>query len=547
MASLIDLSALVAKATPVEDYSTFQYHVQLQYGETKWEVTKRFSDFDKLLQNLASNKYAGLPKLSGKTLLGSPTDQAAIEARKAQLQTLLHDLLFRPDTRTSQPLRQFLAIDSHTGAAIRSLQPDAMRSLEDPRFGVSDMCVVPHANIMLVTHEDSTQLSRLGRVWSVVEADELGALHLWTRTKDGSWKRAYSGTYGIKVRSLCWEEASKQFFVGLEDGKIEAYVVALDSLKPTLKATLELHHKSPVTHLSASPRRLLSLGFDTAMRIVDVGNHELLCGGRLMKRLRKESDYLSSGLLDDPGGRAFIGTSGGDVFILDVSKNPPDFLHTLELNSKPVSSLCAVESRLLIAHGDRISVMSFEEKGQERRSTRLAVYRSRHMRESDVSILSMAMAPERKLLFGGYSDGSVAVWSTREGEALIVFRAHPGNCTGVAWVEDEKWGTALLTAGDDGKVTTWNLGGTDEDFVLWRPEGSAADDPALTAFEPTWGTPAVADMEVPTLIEAEPPLLIAEDDRPLQQAMVSGHGSSGLGEDDDDLDSAFRLQGVAAE
>lgn len=323
-------------------------------------------------------------------------------------------------------------------------------------------------------------------------------------------------------------------------------MVALDSLKPTLKATLELHHKSPVTHLSASPRRLLSLGFDTAMRIVDVGNHELLCGGRLMKRLRKESDYLSSGLLDDPGGRAFIGTSGGDVFILDVSKNPPDFLHTLELNSKPVSSLCAVESRLLIAHGDRISVMSFEEKGQERRSTRLAVYRSRHMRESDVSILSMAMAPERKLLFGGYSDGSVAVWSTREGEALIVFRAHPGNCTGVAWVEDEKWGTALLTAGDDGKVTTWNLGGTDEDFVLWRPEGSAADDPALTAFEPTWGTPAVADMEVPTLIEAEPPLLIAEDDRPLQQAMVSGHGSSGLGEDDDDLDSAFRLQGVAS-
>jgi len=323
--------------------------------------------------------------------------------------------------------------------------------------------------------------------------------------------------------------------------------MGLESLKPTLKATLELHHKSPVTHLSASPRRLLSLGFDTAMRVVDVGNHELVCGGRLMKRLRKESDYLSSGHLDDAGGRAFIGTSGGDVFILDVSKNPPDFLHTLELNSKPVSSLCAVESRLLIAHGDRISVMSFEEKGSERRSTRLAVYRARNMREGEVSILSMTMAPERMLLFGGYSDGSVAVWSTRESEALVVFRAHPGNCTGVAWVEGEPWGTALLTAGDDGKVTTWNLGGTDEDFVLWRPEGTTADDPALTAFEPTWAASSATEIEVPALIEAEPPpLLIADDERPLQQAMVTGHGSSGLGEDDDDLDSAFRLQGIAS-
>lgn len=88
MASLIDLRASVAKATPVEDHSTFQYHVQLKYGSTSWEVTKRFSDFDKLLQNLASNKYAGLPKMPGKTLLGAPTDQAAIEARKGQLQSI---------------------------------------------------------------------------------------------------------------------------------------------------------------------------------------------------------------------------------------------------------------------------------------------------------------------------------------------------------------------------------------------------------------------------------------------------------------------------
>ncbi len=34
---------------------------------------------------------------------------------------------------------------------------------------------------MLAAHEDATNLSRLGRVWTMVEPDELGALHVYIR------------------------------------------------------------------------------------------------------------------------------------------------------------------------------------------------------------------------------------------------------------------------------------------------------------------------------------------------------------------------------
>ncbi|CAE8635628.1 unnamed protein product, partial [Polarella glacialis] len=312
MSSLADLSASVHKASPTVDHSTYQYHIKLQLGSASWEVTKRFSEFDTLLQSLGNSRYAGLPRVPAKTLWGSPTDNAAIDARKEQLRIILQDLLLRPDTRTSQQVRTFLSIDSHTDdGAIRTLQPEPLRTFEDPRFGVSGICVAPEANLLLVTHEDSTHLSRLGRVWSVVEPDELGALHLWAKHSDGSWKRSYSQTFGIKVRSLAWESLSRQFFVGLEDGKIQVYAFAEGSTQPDVTCTLELHHKSPVTHLSVSTRKLLSLGLDTAMRVIDVHSRELVCGGRLLKRLRSDMDYLSSGFLDDERDRAFIGTSGG--------------------------------------------------------------------------------------------------------------------------------------------------------------------------------------------------------------------------------------------
>mmetsp|Transcript_22558 Transcript_22558/g.64986 ORF Transcript_22558/g.64986 Transcript_22558/m.64986 type:complete len:564 (+) Transcript_22558:112-1803(+) len=470
MAGLETLKVSVVKASPTQDNSTYQYHIRLQYEASTWELTKRFSEFDVLLQNLASTKYAALPRLPSKTLLGSPTDEAVIAARKEQLRIILNELLTRPDTRSSQAVRQFLALDSHMGAATRSLQPVAVRSFEDARFGVSDFCVAPRSNLIFVTQEDATHLSRLGRVWSVVEPDELGALHLWASLDGTSFKRLFSHTYGIKARCLAWEERSRHLFVGLEDGKIEIYHAPSTTEQPSKKASLDLHHKSPVTHLSVSPRRLLSLGFDTAVRVIDIATQNLLCGGRLMKRLRSEADYLTCGILDDEQDRAFIGTSGGDIFVLDISRNPPNFLHTVQLGSKPISKMCVSKDRLLVATGAGVIAVSYEEKGKEERMSKLGRYSGKQLIDDEVSILSVASAPERDLIFGGFSDGTVAIWLGQQQEALIALAAHSDSVTQVAWVEEAPWGPALFTAGGDGKTSTWLLSGSVEDYVFWSPQ-----------------------------------------------------------------------------
>ncbi|CAJ1331244.1 unnamed protein product [Effrenium voratum] len=508
MTTLADLSVSVYKAGPTYDHTTYQYHIQLKFGGKSWDVAKRFSEFDSLLQSLANGRYGGLPKLPAKTLLGSPTDQAAIDARKEQLRIVLQDLLLRPDTRTSAAMRHFLDIPDHVDEEIRQIQPSPIRSFEDPRFGVSGICVAQDANLVLVTHEDSTHLSRLGRVWSVVEPDELGALHMWARDREeGSWRRGYSQTYGIKVRSLCWEGVTRQIFVGLEDGKIEVFLLKPGEVKPEAIGSLELHHKSPVTHLSVSSRKLLSVGFDTAMRVIDVRSKELLCGGRLQKRLRSEMDYLSSCYLDDVHDRAFITTSGGDLFVLDISQNPPNFLHTVDMTSSPVSDVTLTQEHLLVAHCDCVSALTLHSRGEESEMTRLGSYRAKHLHQSEVNILSVAAAVERDLIFGGYSDGSIAIWCMRETEAVLVLQGHQCDVTKLVWVEELPWGPVLYSGGGDGKVTSWNLNGNAEDFALWEPMSglnmldrpaplaatAQGSDDALSAFEPNFeATPQLA-------------------------------------------------------
>jgi len=534
MADLRGLKLSLTKAKPIEDHSTYRYFIALQYGDVRWEVSKRFSEFDGLLQSLAAANYGSLPRLPSKTLLGSPTDTGAIDARKEQLRIILHDLLLRPDTRTSQQVRSFLAVDSHADTAVRVVRMEALRTYEDPRFGVSGLCAAPGTGLLLISHEDSTHLSRLGRVWSVVEPDELGAMHVWTRTTDGMWKRVFSKTFGIKVRSLCWEESSRQCFVGLEDGQIEIYAVPADSLQPTVMTTLELHHKSPVTYLVASSRRLMSLGFDAAMRVIDVRNRELICGGRLAKRFKSEMDYLSTGHLDDQQDRVFVGTSGGDVFVLDISRNPPIVLHTIEMNAKPVSAMCLAGDMFLVAHADCVAVMSFEGKTLERRITRLGCHRAKHLASDEATILSVEAAPERNLVFGGFSDGSVAVWTSRESEAFLVLRAHTSDVTQLAWVETAPWGPVLLTGGGDGKVVTWSITGSDEDFAFWTPQRVESDDVSL---ESTVNIASSADM----FTSAEPAFgggadLFRVDNPRVNPQALKGEDES---ESDDDIVDAF--------
>jgi WD40 repeat protein len=458
------LSCAIGNITTAAEGQTVQYQINLRYGALSWEALRRFSAFDALLEQLRGQGYALLPSLPPKTILGAPLDRSGIEERRTLLKKLLYGLLSRPDTRVSGPLNTFLAIREHTEVAARSLLPQCERKFEDLRFGVSDMFVCP--GLVIAAHEDATNLSRLGRVWTMVEPDELGAIHCYIRRgPDKPWTEIFGETFSCKVRAVCFEVESKQAFVGLEDGHVVVYQISKDGATETKR--IQVHGNSPVTHLSCSTRVLLSLGFDQALRIVDTQSKEILTGGKLSKRL-EGSEYLSTGQYEIDQKRAIVGTSKQQIFFFDVDSATPAYLHTIVVQpSGPVDQLVLSEDEqtLYVGHGLAISVYEMHPKRQESRIRLLMQFTSSALvDETGFRITAVAPSVEMQMLAAGFSNGDVAIWNLLGGDVLVGLHAHDGACTRVEWV-----GSMLHTAGEDGTVKVWNVSDSPDDYLTWQP------------------------------------------------------------------------------
>jgi len=470
---MLDVNALACTVrgfSPTDDGASYKYHIHLQYGPGKWQIHKRFSDFDLLLGQLHDANFAALPSLPEKTIMGAPSDVETITVRQKQLEIITHALVARPDIRSSFILRQFLSFDSHINVAQQKLQPTLLRGLEDLRFGITDFVCCEEDGIIMMTQEDSTALSRLGRVWSVVEPDELGSLHVWTKgSTDRTWEREYSETYPLKARCVAYARNLKRIFVGMEDGIVRVYArnpeVALDK-RISQVGELDLHHRAPVTHLSVDGERLMSLGYDTAVRIVSLENLQVISGGRLAKRLGEA--YLTSGLFFKD--TVVLGSSEDDLFVYNVSGNPPGFRSQSKVMSGgPINEIAAFGDSFLVAHGDRISHYPAPDS-QTGQLCRTAEFRTPHLQMPEYSLLSCDSAD--KLVLGAYNNGAVVGWSISEQEPLFAIQTHEEECKRIRW-QVPPVGPGFMTGGSDGKVLTWSLPSPIDQYSVWRPSPGA--------------------------------------------------------------------------
>jgi len=453
--------------TPTIDGSSVQYHIHLKYGTTAWDLKKRFSDFDLLLIQLSDSGFAAIPSLPEKTFLGAPSDCETIATRQKQLEVILHSLLSRPDVRSSTTMRQFLQLDSHTTVTPGVMQPVLVRGLEDLRFSISDFDFNIESGLLIIAQEDATALSRLGRVWSVVEPDELGSMHVWYKSPEKSWERLYSETFPLKAR--CCSISSKpvlRIFVGMEDGTVRVYTRSTDpNVEPNasiqLVGELDLHHKSPVTWLSADATRLMSLGFDTAMRIINLEDLSVFCGGRLAKRLGES--YITSGCFFND--LAVLGTSSEDLFIYYIACNPPTFRSQAKAMGGPVHEIIKFGNNLLVAHGDRISLYHGPDNnvGQLVRSRE---FRTAHLLAPEHNLITCDGSDS--LIIGGFDCGTVVGWSIDQQNPLFAIRTHEEGCARIRWLP-RPWGPAFVTGGHDGKVLTWSMPVDITEYKVWSP------------------------------------------------------------------------------
>ncbi|KAF4756408.1 hypothetical protein FOZ63_019885 [Perkinsus olseni] len=354
-------------------------------------------------------------------------------------------------------------------------------------------------------------MARLGRVWSVVEPDELGSVNVYHRLKStggpppyegrGRWKCIMRETSSVKMRVVATVEAARQFVIGTESGTLVGYSLpSTQQPEPKLLWRLDAHGPHPVTAIALGEAgRIVTVGLDNAVRVVDVvlkptPSGQLYSGGRLNKRL-KGSAYLTSVVVDSYG-RAYIGSSGGEVFIFDTTTAPkPTFLHQFSSHDgSGVAALCIPRSLnssdpstvLLVAHDACVSMYDIQNPGYEKRMLRLKKVQypsfSRFVppeytkRSSAGNVSCIAFNTERRMVAAGYTSGVVALWSLSAAPedspmmsaARLVTHPEAADVTAIIWTSstggDVGEADRIYTGTEEGRIKIWTLPGTTEDY-----------------------------------------------------------------------------------
>lgn len=512
-----NLKVACTKFSTTEDNSTYKYCISVSYYGNEWEVWRRFSEFDTLLSELDQRSYGCLPELPPKTLFNLKDTNEAKE-RQRGLQRFVRELVFRPDLRVSEPVRRFLIIHevpAVDGGGPLEFRPEILRTFEDVRFGVSSIVPIPDLMMVLVLHTDMSNMARLGKIWSIVEPDEMGCLHGWVYEGENGWVRKLYKAFPTKVSHMCWSADLQQIFIAQETGSVAIFRMvqgdatgnegnwfgnyAMPSANNTGGIKLEkvkdldLHHQHPITVMNLTRNKLLTCGYDHAVRLVNVNNHEMVSGGRLHRRLEEAEHgkemYLSAAFYDEENERIFLGTSRYHVFVYHVATNPPQLLHTFAFNvpmqitadggrstdvkEKFVSSIIRDENKILIAHGSVIAVFQYFPTKSEHKIFNRQLLELRGTSNYGRSTRIGAMSAASGVAMAGCDNGQMVAWRYDCVTPVFGIQAHDILTSHLAYLDEHHpWGPAVLSGGHDGKVHTWKFDVPDikNDYKFWIPQ-----------------------------------------------------------------------------
>lgn len=392
-----------------DDGTTHCYGIAVVYGKLRWDIFHRFSEYLALYDKLLQYGLEAIPSPPAKSI-GRPNNSSVLEERRAMLEIWIKSLLIRPDICTSVPFIEFIEYELHTGCSVSSVSPFLQAICQDGKFQLSDFHWSRTTRSIFASYEEAASIARLGKVWSLVESDELGSLSIWglkkyitscvgntssSTSSEPYFDQILHTNTNHRCRALYYNETTGRMFVGLETGAVEVY--RYPSINhhhdPAISETfcglekeeqLNLHSESimSIRGNDAGPGRILTVGFDKAIRVVNCTTLETLCGGKLTKRL-SSGHHLTVGILEDATSteqfmksRMFIGTSNGDVFVFASMGNPPEWLFKIEGNSFhfPITALELAGSSLLVGQKYSLCIYRIGKSIDECKFTQIATY-----------------------------------------------------------------------------------------------------------------------------------------------------------------------------
>jgi len=328
-------------------------------GTDKWNVEKRFSEFDALDKALRP-VYGNLPALPGKSLLAIK-QSTELERRREGLEKYLKHLVTRTDIISSDVFKRFLQLDNFAPEAVVQ-PPKHLGNLEGLVLGVRDFLYQPEEKLLFIAISDMSVASRVDSYVTNMklpwEKDvpkgtlvTVGAVECYLQKEDIEneikFEKLWVKTSQSQVICMHWDQTSNNLLIGKDDGTLSILKVAADLSYTKYEEVLSDYklHTSRIMGVYFDPisEYVYTVSEDKKFKVYNPRKESLVadiyCGATISGNDGTSSfgvgNVQLTGLAADrENKRLFITSRSGRVFIYDISPVIPEILHSFQAHTK---------------------------------------------------------------------------------------------------------------------------------------------------------------------------------------------------------------------
>ncbi|CRG98378.1 phosphoinositide-binding protein, putative [Plasmodium relictum] len=334
------------------------YVILVKYKDLKYETNKRYSEFEELHCELLHFGFSALPNLPKKKLL-SYKNSDYINYRKRVLNSYIQNLFIRPDVRCCAIFLNFLMFYDKINLSIEVVKTKLLNSIGSQKFSLCDLYINEKYNFIICIYEDKSNLSRLGKLWSIIEPDIVGEIKIFSYNNDltSMFVEKYKEQTIYKARNIICVEKKNEVIISGDDGKIHIYKIDTELLTLTYIKSIPCHNDSILKMMQLNDNFFCTCGYDNAFRLYYLDNYKIISGGRCNKRLDKDK-ITTCHLLEY--NNIVIGTDCSLFFIYNMSSNPPIYLDTKKLkNGEKINCFANTDKYLFIGYDNVIACYNY--------------------------------------------------------------------------------------------------------------------------------------------------------------------------------------------
>jgi hypothetical protein len=453
------------------NYSTTQYEFEVSYLSDKWVIKKTLPEIKNFITCLSHLKYTFIPdkeSLHPNNIQGSFNNY---------LTDLLKYITYRYDILSNAIALEFFEIRDEGFVSLlvkENLEHILTFKIEEGDMTMSDYYYNPDLGILIVTLEDLSFYSRIGRFWSLIDYEVLGNLLIYQRVYDNQGKpyfrKLITKTFDSRVSKVEVSVKYDKIFIGMENGCLQLFNInhiensqfKTEKIITITEGKLCKYTTEKITAMCEIDEFLIMMSKDNKIHIANMNTYEIKFVGNLKKRIEGKG-HISKMHIEQGLRKLILCTVTNkflicDVHIRDGMDISIDFLveHELDSNIKNIfvrgaMIFIALDYDILIYNlkNDEKNNISFRDNNGISLSSKFFKLNYAN------NITALCFFIDMKLIILGLSTGSLVAISSRSLEVIFSKKISDCQISKIILLEENY----IVIAGDEkGNIYFFKIG-----------------------------------------------------------------------------------------